>query len=237
MARRLVLLAFGVAAVSAADPCASVPGQNARVCDDQRYGYYDCYANGSHSPHQTCGQQDVCTAINATAATCSGYTDALTCVANRSATPDVLGGALGWVCGQEDCTAVNEGGDRYYPNTLVSHADWAFNKYFETVGKQFSNCQFSGAAEMLYCNPDCYKCNVKPGADPAKLGDALGWVCGPDGLGNCDAIMPGGAHYEPNTPTDHANWAFNEYYQALKCWQDGAWPCDFGGVAETVPCQ
>jgi hypothetical protein len=69
---------------------------------------------------------------------------------------------------------------------------------------------------------------VKVGAAKADLAGALDWVCGAGGV-NCGSI--GGAHPDP-TP-EHANFAFDAYYQAHK--SDGLDTCFFGGTASLAP--
>eukprot|EP00760_Papus_ankaliazontas_P027317 PhM_4_TR3276/c0_g1_i1/m.106520 len=162
------------------------------------------------------------------------------CIANRAATPDQLGSALGWACspdGGVDCSPINQGGNRFYPDTVQSHGDYAFNAYYQAHKAQGPGaCNFNGAGELVLCDQRCRQCVPKQKVDENKLGAALGWVCGKDALQNCTAIQPGGAHFQPNTTEAHAAWAFTEYYNTFHC-VPGANTCDFGGVAELVDCQ
>jgi hypothetical protein len=75
-------------------------------------------------------------------------------------------------------------------------------------------------------------CHVKADARDSDIGDTLSWLCG-TGEVDCAQINPGGAHYEPNTNKDHANWAFDQYYQ--KHASSGPASCFFGGLAALVP--
>ena len=160
----------------------------------------------------------------------------LTCVVNTQASAQSIADALGWVCTVEDCTAINQGGSHYYPNSAVAHGGWAFNEYYQANSNQGSGaCNFQGAAELVVCNTACQTCNASANATDAQLGTALQWVCGPNGIQDCTAIQPGGSHFLPNTTRAHADWAFNVYFQAYKCvpnWRS----CDFGGVGVVVPC-
>jgi len=71
-----------------------------------------------------------------------------TCQANPSATKSALQGALGWVCGKQDCTPINPGGSHYEPNTLEAHCGWAFNHYYvnNRLQQGAGACDFSGNA-------------------------------------------------------------------------------------------
>jgi len=61
--------------------------------------------------------------------------------------------ALSWVCNPEnlDCSPIQPNGDHYYPNDLVSHANWAFNAYYQkNKDRQGSAaCDFGGLAELV----------------------------------------------------------------------------------------
>jgi len=45
---------------------------------------------------------------------------------------------LNYICGPAniDCSPINQGGDHYLPNDLISHANWAFNEYYQKIKKQ-----------------------------------------------------------------------------------------------------
>jgi len=62
-------------------------------------------------------------------------------------------GALGWVCNPAnlDCTPIQPGGKNYYPNDLISHANWAFNGYYQKHKSQQGSaaCNFGGLAELV----------------------------------------------------------------------------------------
>jgi len=62
-------------------------------------------------------------------------------------------GGLEWVCGSGgiDCSPINPGGAHFYPDDLISHANWAFNAYYQkhkpTQGS--AACDFSGSAHLV----------------------------------------------------------------------------------------
>lgn len=87
-----------------------------------------------------------------------------------------------------------------------------------------------GGAAVTAANSS--NCTCIPSAKDADLISALSWVCGP-GKVDCSAINPGGSHFNPNDAVDHANYAFNAFYQAHK--SDGFETCFFGGNAYVKP--
>jgi len=61
--------------------------------------------------------------------------------------------ALNYICGPAniDCSPINQGGDHYLPNDLISHANWAFNEYYQKNKKTggAGACSFGGIAELV----------------------------------------------------------------------------------------
>ncbi|XVF27383.1 hypothetical protein REPUB_Repub14bG0102800 [Reevesia pubescens] len=70
-------------------------------------------------------------------------------------------------------------------------------------------------------------CIANQGASPTALQVALDYACGYGGA-DCSAIQSGGSCYDPNTPRDHASYAFNDYYQK----HPDPTSCVFGGTAQ-----
>jgi len=120
----------------------------------------------------------------------------------------------------------------------VSHTDlttkvvttWAFDGFGTTFPIDAINQCF--AAQIMCAQPD-WLCHPRPGIDPQQILAALQWVCNPAIL-DCTPIRPGGDFYLPNTPQDHAKWAFNAYYRLHRTVQGPA-ACHFGGIAVLVP--
>ncbi|XP_010537797.1 PREDICTED: glucan endo-1,3-beta-glucosidase 1 [Tarenaya hassleriana] len=83
------------------------------------------------------------------------------CVARPGSSQMDLQRALDWACGtgMADCSAIEEGGDCYEPNTLVSHASFAFNSYYQTNGNNLISCHFGGTAALTKINPSYGKCS------------------------------------------------------------------------------
>jgi len=83
--------------------------------------------------------------------TCIG--DNYVCNVKKNADTVAVVKALQWVCGSGalDCTPINQGGDHYFPNDLKSHANWAFNEYYQNNKDKQGNsaCNFGGTAELV----------------------------------------------------------------------------------------
>lgn len=65
-----------------------------------------------------------------------------------------LQGSLDYACGQGiDCSPIQPGGACFEPNTLVSHAAYAMNLYYQASGKSPWDCDFSQTAALTSTNP------------------------------------------------------------------------------------
>jgi hypothetical protein len=77
------------------------------------------------------------------------------CVAESAAKKSVLMTALNYACGSggADCVPIQPGQVCFQPNTLVSHASWAFNSYWQTYKGGGGSCSFGGAAILTTVDP------------------------------------------------------------------------------------
>ncbi|KAK2643026.1 hypothetical protein Ddye_024789 [Dipteronia dyeriana] len=71
-----------------------------------------------------------------------------------------LQNALDWACGlgKADCKPIQHGGACFEPDTLVSHASYAFNYYYQQNGNSDIACNFGGTATVTKNNPSYSKC-------------------------------------------------------------------------------
>ncbi|KAK7341488.1 hypothetical protein VNO80_24419 [Phaseolus coccineus] len=69
-----------------------------------------------------------------------------------------------YICGSQviDCGPIQPGGACYEPNTVLSHAAFAMNLYYQKVGRNPWNCDFSQTAMLTSQNPSYSAC-VYPG--------------------------------------------------------------------------
>ncbi|KAL8091082.1 hypothetical protein AgCh_040259 [Apium graveolens] len=77
------------------------------------------------------------------------------CVARPGASQGDLQDALDWACGmgKTDCSPIKSGGPCFEPNTLLSHASFAFNSYYQQNGNSDIACNFGGTATLTKRNP------------------------------------------------------------------------------------
>ncbi|GAU35906.1 hypothetical protein TSUD_69390 [Trifolium subterraneum] len=90
------------------------------------------------------------------------FIDGITwCVAQAGASQADLQNALDWACGlgMADCKDIQKGGRCFEPDTLVSHASFAFNSYYQTNGNSDIACNFGGTATLTKQNPSYGNCD------------------------------------------------------------------------------
>ncbi|OAY47210.1 glucan endo-1,3-beta-glucosidase 13 [Manihot esculenta] len=83
------------------------------------------------------------------------------CVALAGVSQIDLQNALDWACGlgMADCSPIQQGGSCFEPDTLLSHASFAFNNYYQQNGNSDIACNFGGTATLTKSNPSYGKCN------------------------------------------------------------------------------
>lgn len=76
------------------------------------------------------------------------------CVARENAPKLALQAALDYACGigGADCSEIQEGGKCYNPNSLIAHASFAFNSYYQKNPIP-SSCNFGGSAVTISGDP------------------------------------------------------------------------------------
>ncbi|KAL3525606.1 hypothetical protein ACH5RR_013978 [Cinchona calisaya] len=84
----------------------------------------------------------------------------LWCVAKPSVPPETLQEALDYACGQggANCEAIRPSGSCYYPNTVVAHASYAFNSYWQKTKRNGGTCGFGGTAMLIDSDPSYGHC-------------------------------------------------------------------------------
>ncbi|MQM06125.1 hypothetical protein Taro_038938 [Colocasia esculenta] len=81
------------------------------------------------------------------------------CVATPTASQTALQVALDYACGYggADCSAVQQGGSCYNPDTVRDHASYAFNNYYQKNPIPTS-CDFGGTAMLTNTDPSTSTC-------------------------------------------------------------------------------
>lgn len=87
-------------------------------------------------------------------------TNQLYCVAKPGAEEDVLQIALDWACGigRTNCSAIQPGMLCYEPDTVSSHASYAFNAFYQANGRSDDSCSFTGSAVVTTTDPSYGAC-------------------------------------------------------------------------------
>ncbi|OVA20168.1 X8 [Macleaya cordata] len=85
------------------------------------------------------------------------------CIADPQTPDDILLGALNYACGKggADCSKIQEGQPCYYPNTLLDHASYAFNDYYQKSKKTDGSCYFYGAGMIDEHDPSHDSCTFE----------------------------------------------------------------------------
>ncbi|PNX90305.1 glucan endo-1,3-beta-glucosidase 12-like protein, partial [Trifolium pratense] len=82
------------------------------------------------------------------------------CVADIGASESDLQAALDYACskGGSDCSQIQPGAICYEPNTLIGHASYAFNDYYQKNPIPTS-CVFGGTAKFTSQDPSNGECH------------------------------------------------------------------------------
>ncbi|CAN6471985.1 unnamed protein product [Victoria cruziana] len=82
------------------------------------------------------------------------------CVANERAEKERVQAALDYACGEggADCTQIQPGSTCFQPDTLLAHASYAFNSYYQRHSRSFGTCDFKGAAYVVTQPPRFGNC-------------------------------------------------------------------------------
>ncbi|KAJ9177362.1 hypothetical protein P3X46_012589 [Hevea brasiliensis] len=90
----------------------------------------------------------------------AGIVQELWCVAKPSVPAETLQEAMDYACGDggADCTGIMPHGSCFYPDTVVAHASYAFNSYFQKTKRNGGTCDFGGTAMLITSNPSFLHC-------------------------------------------------------------------------------
>lgn len=85
----------------------------------------------------------------------AGVHNGLWCVAKPTVPAETLQEAIDYACGEggADCEAISHGGSCYFPDTVVAHASYAFNSYWQRTKKHGGTCGFGGTAMLINSDP------------------------------------------------------------------------------------
>ncbi|CAL5078305.1 unnamed protein product [Urochloa decumbens] len=97
------------------------------------------------------------------------------CVARPGASQEDLQNALDWACGPggADCSQLQPGGRCYQPNTLLTHASYAFNIFYQQNGNSDIACNFGGAGALVKRDPSFGSCKFLASETSAAASSAM----------------------------------------------------------------
>ncbi|MCO5612343.1 hypothetical protein L7F22_066610 [Adiantum nelumboides] len=96
--------------------------------------------------------------------TSGGSGQKLWCVAKPSVPEGLLMANLNFACGEggADCTQLQQGHACYSPNTIISHASYAMNMYYQKHGRNYWNCYFQNTGLVVFTDPSYGDCIYAP---------------------------------------------------------------------------
>ncbi|CAN8302180.1 unnamed protein product [Cochlearia groenlandica] len=82
------------------------------------------------------------------------------CMASPSATDAQLQANIDWACneGNVACVTIQPGGTCFDPNTLISHASFVMNAYYQRQGRAKEACDFSNTGKIVITDPSYGVC-------------------------------------------------------------------------------
>lgn len=82
------------------------------------------------------------------------------CVAKPSVPAEILQQAMDYACGDggADCREISADGSCFHPDTLVAHASYAFNSYWQKNKGSGGTCSFGGTAMIISSDPSFHQC-------------------------------------------------------------------------------
>ncbi|WCJ28648.1 Carbohydrate-binding X8 domain superfamily protein [Euphorbia peplus] len=85
---------------------------------------------------------------------------ALWCVAKPAVPGPIIQEAMNYACGSgADCDSIQPSGSCFEPNTLLAHASFAFNSYWQRTKVAGGTCSFGGTAMLVTVDPSYDGCH------------------------------------------------------------------------------
>lgn len=76
------------------------------------------------------------------------------CIAKPTVPDPIIQEAMDYACGSgADCKSIQPNGPCYQPNTLLAHASYAFNNYWQNTKVGGGTCDFGGTAMLVTVDP------------------------------------------------------------------------------------
>ncbi|KAL0353375.1 UNVERIFIED_CONTAM: Glucan endo-1,3-beta-glucosidase 4 [Sesamum angustifolium] len=82
------------------------------------------------------------------------------CVAKPAVPDPIIQEAMNYACGSgADCGQIQPSGSCFEPNTLLAHASYAFNSYWQRTKVTGGTCDFGGTALLVTIDPSYDGCH------------------------------------------------------------------------------
>ncbi|KAK3442133.1 hypothetical protein EUGRSUZ_B02367 [Eucalyptus grandis] len=92
------------------------------------------------------------------------------CVPRSDASDQALQANIDYVCSaQVDCKPIQTGGACFDPNTVRSHAAYAMNAYYQSMGQHDYDCDFDKTGVVTAVDPSYETCTYPEGASSVRL--------------------------------------------------------------------
>ncbi|KMZ70215.1 CBM43-containing protein [Zostera marina] len=86
----------------------------------------------------------------------------LWCVVKPSVPDPIIQEAMNYACGSgADCDSIQPNGSCYQPDTLIAHASFAFNSYWQRTRVVGGTCDFGGTAMLVTMDPSFDGCQFQ----------------------------------------------------------------------------
>nr|CAD1832353.1 unnamed protein product [Ananas comosus var. bracteatus] len=95
--------------------------------------------------------------------------DGAWCICRSDQNTSALQSALDYACGSgADCSAIQQTGGCYSPNTVVAHCSYAANSYYQRKDQTQGACDFSGTATLTSTDPSSSGCTYPASPSAAR---------------------------------------------------------------------
>eukprot|EP00249_Psilotum_nudum_P036855 c8884_g1_i1 orf=136-603(-) len=86
------------------------------------------------------------------------------CIGKPAAQDMYLFRNIQYACGEGavDCSAIQPGGACYTPNTMIAHASYAMNMFYQKNGRNWWTCHFNDTGLLVFTDPSFGKCIYTP---------------------------------------------------------------------------
>ncbi|OMP02550.1 hypothetical protein CCACVL1_02763 [Corchorus capsularis] len=168
------------------------------------------------------------------------------CIANPLSHDSALAANIEYACSLLDCRWIQPDGPCFEPDTLLQHASYVMNMYYQAYGRHLSDCDFKNTGLVSLTDPSYGNCTFESGGALAEEEPSETWCVAKPGTSDellqqdidfacnhvdCSPTHVGGACFYPTNLINHASYAMNLCYQTTDRKNSS---CDFRGTGLLV---